>query len=113
MDWNPQILRPSLLAGPMHEFGHGVTWRMIGAMSGPLSGAIGEGMSDVLAILINNDDTVGEHSYNNTNGIRSAPYTGYSRTYGDMATTRSRSIATGRSARCTPTSPRCGRRFLT
>lgn len=67
-----------------HEYGHGLTWRMIGGMSGPMSGAIGEGMSDVLSILFNNDDVVGEYSYNNPNGIRSAPYTGYSRTYGDF-----------------------------
>ena len=26
-----------------HEYGHGLTWRMIGGMSGPLAGAIGEG----------------------------------------------------------------------
>lgn len=67
-----------------HEYGHGLTWRMIGGMSGPMSGAIGEGMGDVLAILMNNNDVVGEYSYNNPNGIRSAPYTNYSRTYGDM-----------------------------
>jgi hypothetical protein len=67
-----------------HEYGHGLTWRMIGNMSGPMSGAIGEGMSDVLAILINNNDVVAEYSYNNTIGIRSAPYTNYSRTYGDF-----------------------------
>jgi hypothetical protein len=28
-----------------HEYGHGLTWRMIGEMSGPFAGAIGEGMS--------------------------------------------------------------------
>jgi hypothetical protein len=28
-----------------HEYGHGLTWRMIGGMSGPLAGAIGEGAS--------------------------------------------------------------------
>ena len=68
-----------------HEYGHGLTWRMIGSMSGPLSGALGEGMSDVLAILANDNDVVGEYSYNNAIGIRSEPYTGYSRTYGDVA----------------------------
>ena len=67
-----------------HEYGHGLTWRMIGNMSGDLSGAIGEGMSDVLAILINGNDVVGEYSNNDPIGIRSAPYTGYLRTYGDM-----------------------------
>jgi hypothetical protein len=67
-----------------HEYGHGLTWRMIGGMGGAMSGAIGEGMGDVLAILVNNDDVVGEYSYNNVNGIRSAPYTNYGRTYGDF-----------------------------
>ncbi len=68
-----------------HEYGHGLTWRMIGNMSGAMSGAIGEGMSDVLAILINDDDVVGEYSTNDSNGIRSAPYTNYGRTYGDFS----------------------------
>jgi hypothetical protein len=57
---------------------------MIGNMSGPMSGAIGEGASDVLSILINNDDVVGEYSFNNPGGIRTAPYTNYPRTYGDF-----------------------------
>lgn len=70
-----------------HEYGHGLTWRMIGNMSGPLSGAIGEGMSDGLAMLINGDDRVGEYSTSNPVGIRSAPYTNYGRTYGDVAGT--------------------------
>ena len=68
-----------------HEYGHGLTWRMIGSMSGPLSGAIGEGMSDVLAIYINNDDTVGEYSFNSSNGIRRYPYGSHPLTYGDVA----------------------------
>lgn len=67
-----------------HEYGHGLTWRMIGRMSGPMSGAIGEGMSDVLAIVINNNDVVGEYSFSDPLGIRSAPYTNYPRTYGDV-----------------------------
>jgi PKD repeat protein len=69
-----------------HEYGHGLTWRMIGGMSGSMSGAIGEGMSDVLAILSNDDDRVGEYSYNTSNGIRSRRYSGYSsyRTYGNF-----------------------------
>ena len=65
-----------------HEYGHGLTWRMIGNMSGPLSGAIGEGMGDVLAIVVNGDDRVGEYSSSNLGGIRSAPYTNHPRTYG-------------------------------
>lgn len=67
-----------------HEYGHGLTWRMIGSMSGPLSGAIGEGMGDVLAIIANGDDVVGEYSSSNAMGIRSAPYTNHPRTYGDV-----------------------------
>jgi len=69
-----------------HEYGHGLTWRMIGSMSGCMSGAIGEGASDTLAILMNNDDVVGEYSYNNPNGIRRFPYTNYPRTYGSLST---------------------------
>ena len=67
-----------------HEYGHGLTWRMIGNMSGAVSGAIGEGMGDVLAIVANDDDRVGEYSANNTGGIRSQRYTNYSRTMGDF-----------------------------
>ena len=67
-----------------HEYGHGLTWRMIGNMSGSVSGAIGEGMSDVLAILKNGDDAVGEYSLNNSAGIRSARYGNYTRTIGDF-----------------------------
>lgn len=70
-----------------HEYGHGLTWRMIGSMSGPISGAIGEGMSDVLAIILNDHDRVAEYSASSDLGIRSAPYTNYPRTYGDVAGT--------------------------
>ena len=64
-----------------HEYGHGLTWRMIGGMSGKLAGAIGEGASDVLAFLLNGDDVVGEYSYSDPAGIRRYPYTGYPLTY--------------------------------
>lgn len=57
-----------------HEYGHGLSWRMIGGMSGPLAGAIG-------------DDVIGEYSSSNPGGIRSAPYANYSRTYGNVAGT--------------------------
>ena len=67
-----------------HEYGHGLTWRMIGSMSGALAGAIGEGNSDVLAIYSNNQDAVGEYSYNSPNGIRRYRYTNYPLTYGDV-----------------------------
>ena len=57
-----------------HEYGHGVTWRMVGNMSGPLARAIGEGFGDVLAIYANRltDTTaaVAEYSYNNLGSIR-------------------------------------------
>jgi hypothetical protein len=64
-----------------HEYGHGLTWRMIGSMQGPLSGAVGEGMSDVLSILMNEDDVVGEYSFDDPVGIRRFPYTNYPLTY--------------------------------
>jgi hypothetical protein len=67
-----------------HEYGHGLTWRMIGKMSGPLAGAIGEGNSDVLAVIANEDDRVGEYSSSDPLGIRTEPYSNYSRTYGDI-----------------------------
>lgn len=57
-----------------HEYGHGLSTRMIGGLSGDIGGAIGEGASDVLAILINNNDVVGEYSTNSANGIRSSRY---------------------------------------
>jgi extracellular elastinolytic metalloproteinase len=64
-----------------HEYGHGLSWRMIGGMSGPLAGAIGEGNSDGIAMLINGDDRIGEYSTSSPIGIRRAPYAGYPRTY--------------------------------
>jgi extracellular elastinolytic metalloproteinase len=68
-----------------HEYGHGLTWRMIGGMTGPLAGAIGEGMSDTVALYINEDDKVAEYSSNNASrGIRRYPYTNYPLKYGDV-----------------------------
>jgi extracellular elastinolytic metalloproteinase len=67
-----------------HEYGHGLTWRMIGSMSGALAGALGEGMSDVLSIYTNADDVVGEYSFNDPGGIRRFPYAGYPNTYSDV-----------------------------
>jgi Zn-dependent metalloprotease len=62
-----------------HEFGHGISNRLIGngstALSGTQSGAMGEGWSDYWAITINNDGAVGEYVTNNPNGIRRAAYT--------------------------------------
>lgn len=71
-----------------HEYGHGLTWRMVGSMSGDVSGAVGEGMSDVLSIIQNNDDRVGEYSYNNPNGIRSSRYSQHQDTIGDFSRNR-------------------------
>jgi extracellular elastinolytic metalloproteinase len=67
-----------------HEYGHGLTWRMIGGMSGPLAGAIGEGMSDGIAMLVNGDDTIGEYSFSNPMGIRRYRYEGYPLTYANV-----------------------------
>jgi len=67
-----------------HESSHGLTWRMIGGMSGPLPGAVGEGVGDGLAALVNDNDVIGEYVFNDPAGIRSAPFTGYPRTYGDF-----------------------------
>jgi hypothetical protein len=66
-----------------HEYGHGLTWRMIGSMSGAIAGAIGEGAADVNAFLINGDDLIGEYAYSNPFGIRRAPYTNYPNSYAD------------------------------
>lgn len=67
-----------------HEYGHGLSWRMIGGMSGPLAGAIGEGNSDGIAMLVNGDDVIGEYSYSNPLGIRRYRYEGYPLTYADV-----------------------------
>lgn len=75
-----------------HEYCHGLTWRMIGHMNGALAGAIGEGMSDVCSLLMNEDDpladdadsVVGEYSFDEVAGIRRNPYNDYPRTYGDV-----------------------------
>ena len=84
-----------------HEYGHGLTWRMIGKMSGPLAGAIGEGMSDVLALIANEDDIVGEYSTGDPFGIRSMPYDAYNRDLRRRRRLGGRAHAT---ARCTPRS---------
>ncbi|HJS56508.1 MAG TPA: M36 family metallopeptidase [Vicinamibacteria bacterium] len=70
-----------------HEYGHGLTWRMIGRMQGAMSGAVGEGMSDVLAVIYNEDDRVAEYSVSDSFGLRSAPYTNFPRTYSSVQAT--------------------------
>lgn len=69
---------------PWHEYGHGLTWRMIGNMNGALAGAVDEGMGDTLAIYYSRNDTIGEYSRNNAGGIRRFPYTNYPNTYSDV-----------------------------
>jgi Zn-dependent metalloprotease len=63
-----------------HEYGHGISNRLIGngstALSGTQSGAMGEGWSDYWATTLNNDGVMGEYvTQNNTTGIRRAAYT--------------------------------------
>lgn len=85
-----QAVQPLQLDGDLdadivfHEYGHGLTWRMIGSMSGPISGAIGEGMSDLLAMLVNGDDRIGEYSASDPAGIRRAPYAAYPLSYANV-----------------------------
>jgi hypothetical protein len=57
---------------------------MIGRMSGDVAGGIGEGMSDTLSIIINNDPVVGEYAASDPAGIRTHSYEGYDRTYADI-----------------------------
>jgi extracellular elastinolytic metalloproteinase len=64
-----------------HEYGHGLTQRMIGGMSGPIAGAIGEGASDTNAFLNNGDDVIGEYAFGDPAGIRSQPYANYVGSY--------------------------------
>jgi hypothetical protein len=67
-----------------HEYGHGLTWRMIGGMSGPLAGAIGEGASDVTAFMVNGNDKVGVYAASSPSGIRRYPYAAYPLTYANV-----------------------------
>lgn len=67
-----------------HEYGHGLSWRMIGGMSGKLAGAIGEGASDVNAFLLDGDDRIGEYAWGDAAGIRRYPYQDYPLTYANV-----------------------------
>ncbi|MDP9046324.1 MAG: M36 family metallopeptidase, partial [Pseudomonadota bacterium] len=68
-----------------HEYGHGLTMRMIGKMNGPLAGAVGEGASDVVAFLMNGNDTLASYASGKPEGIRRHRYSGYPLTYADVA----------------------------
>lgn len=65
-----------------HEYTHGLTWRMVGDMSGVTGASVGEGMSDAIAAYLTDNDRIAEYSYGNPLGIRQYPYTNYPRTYG-------------------------------
>jgi extracellular elastinolytic metalloproteinase len=87
----PHMIDASLDADIVfHEYGHGLTWRMIGGMSGPLAGALGEGASDTLAMFMTAEDdyahadVIGEYSALNSNGIRRQRYNNYDGTYSDV-----------------------------
>ena len=77
---SPNPDRDSSMDGDIvfHEYGHGISNRLIGngstALSGTQSGAMGEGWSDYWAITLNSDGAMGEYSTGNPNGIRRAPY---------------------------------------
>jgi Zn-dependent metalloprotease len=62
-----------------HEYGHGISNRLIGngsGLGGTQSGAMGEGWSDYWACTLGNDGLVGEYATGNTTaGIRRAAYT--------------------------------------
>jgi hypothetical protein len=63
-----------------HEYGHGISNRLIGngstALQGTQSGAMGEGWGDYWATTINNDGVMGEYvTVNATRGVRRAAYT--------------------------------------
>ena len=79
-----------------HEYCHGQSWRMIGGMSGVMSGAIGEGNSDLCALLMNpGNDVVGEYSASGSLGSAASRTR---TTRGRTATSRARvSTSTARS----------------
>jgi len=78
---NPTPDRDSSMDGDVvfHEYGHGISNRLIGngsGLGGTQSGAMGEGWSDYWACTLGNDGLVGEYSTGNTTaGIRRAAYT--------------------------------------
>jgi hypothetical protein len=69
-------MRDSALDGDIvwHEYGHGLTWRMIDNMDALQAPAIGEGMGDALGFIMYDDPAVGEYSTSSPDGIRSEPY---------------------------------------
>ena len=78
---SPNPDRDSSMDGDVvfHEYGHGISNRLIGdgsGLGGTQSGAMGEGWSDYWACTLGNDGLVGEYATGNTTaGIRRAAYT--------------------------------------
>ncbi len=78
---SPNPDRDSSMDGDVvfHEYGHGISNRLIGngsGLGGTQSGAMGEGWSDYWACTLGNDGMVGEYATGNTTaGIRRAAYT--------------------------------------
>lgn len=75
----------------MHEYGHGVSNRLVGARTSTLclrqiqSGALGEAWSDYFAISYFNNPVFAAYEANNaTTGIRRQSYEGYTYTYEDV-----------------------------
>jgi hypothetical protein len=78
---NPTLNRDSSVDGDVvfHEYGHGVSNRLIGngsGLGGTQSDAMGEGWSDYWAVTAFNDPVMGEYSSGSLLGIRRAPYDG-------------------------------------
>lgn len=77
---SPNPDRDSSMDGDIvfHEYGHGISNRLIGnggtGLSGTQSGAMGEGWSDYWGITLNGDGAMGEYATNNPIGIRRAAY---------------------------------------
>jgi hypothetical protein len=73
----------------IHEYGHGVSTRLVGvgSLDGVQSGAMGEGWSDYFPISFYDDPVAGEYvSGNAVTGIRRYAYDNSPLTYGDLCT---------------------------
>ena len=72
-----------------HEYGHGLSFRLVDNLNGGMGGAVGEGASDTLALVYYDEDRLGEYSTGDSfGGIRSHAYDDYEntgRTYESIA----------------------------
>ena len=66
----------------IHEYGHGLRWRMIGGMERAARRRHRRGRQRRRGDAVNGDDTIGEYAGSSPNGIRRFPYAGYPLTYG-------------------------------